>query len=149
MTDTIQATRLEERLVDTISVRQADVTIYELRSGPGVYGLRSFEIRTSTGYRAVFPHAHVECDRPPCVKPHCRASHSPTKCHGPHHIEQIRELAKQVAKTYGRGLTDKADPSVGHKAPYDGFTGHRVPNMPTREWASTEWAKTMESVVVG
>jgi hypothetical protein len=140
-------TTLQAVLVETLFVRHGEVTIYELRVGPDTADLHSFEIRTSTGYRAVFPHAHTECDRKPCVKPHCRASHTPTMCHGPHHIEQVRELAQRVAKTYGRGLKDRTDPSVGRTTLNGGSTGKRVLNMPTREWAETAWAKTMESVV--
>ncbi len=155
MSDTVQierpaATTLEEVLVETIVVQQAEVTIYASQLSPDPADLRGFEIRTSTGYRAVFPNAHTECDREPCVKPRCRVKHSPTKCHGPHHIQQIRELAQQVAKTYGRGLKDKVDPSVGRVGRTTlsgGATGIRVPNMSTREWASTDWARTMESAV--
>jgi len=112
-----------------------------------------FVIETTSGYRAVF-RAHPECDRVVCLKPEGHASYVKTRghCHGVHHIEQVRALAKEVAATYGSAEKGKSDPSKGW--PTDprpnewvkgqGWTGKRVTLLNTKEWAETEWAKTME-----
>jgi hypothetical protein len=140
-------TTLQLVQIEMIALRGGvEITIHELRAGLNAADLRGFEIRTSTGYKAVFLEAHTECDREPCVKANCWASHSPAKCHGLHHIEQIRALAKEVAKTYGSGKRGPTN-TGSTRIPPRGWTGKRVPNVSTSEWASGDWAKTMESVV--
>lgn len=91
-------------LVETIQARGATVEIYEVCVGLNAADLRKFEIRTSTGYRAVFPDAHTECTRVVCVKHDAftaPTTESRTHCHGLHHLEQVTALARKVAKTYG------------------------------------------------
>lgn len=136
-------------LVDTIHAgwvdgtrKSADVEIYEVCAGLNEADLRGFEIRTSTGYRAVFPWAHTECTRIVCTKHNAFTAptrESGTHCHGLHHIEQIRAFAGEVAKTYG---SDRKIKSVAR--PINAF-GMR--QMSARNWAETEWAQTMEALI--
>src|SRR4051812_5218848 len=90
-------------LVDTVHAgKGVDVDVYELCVGLNLADLRGFEIRTSTGYRAVFPQVHPseDCTRDICLKPHGH-SNACKGCHGLYHLEQIKVFAAKVAKTYG------------------------------------------------
>jgi hypothetical protein len=144
---------MTRRLHSRITARGATVEVYfcDGERGPG------FQIMSSSGYLAVFPEAHAseDCSRTVCTKPDGHDSYIKTRnhCHGFHHIEQVYALAQEVAKTYGSAERGKTDPSKGWPAdprpnkwgPGRGWTGHRVRRMNTKDWAETEWAKTMEA----
>jgi hypothetical protein len=92
---------MQSIIVKTIQAGNATVEVREIGVGLNVADLRAFEITTSTGYRAYFPEAHTECDRTPCVKIGCWATHKgENRCHGPHHLEQIEAYAAEIAATY-------------------------------------------------
>jgi len=120
--------------------KSVKVEAYEIRVGLNAADLRGFEIRTDTGYRAVFPRVHTECTRIVCVKHDeftAPTKESGTHCHGLHHLEQIMVVAKEVARTYGGEAENVAKPI---NAP----TAKRVATLSVRDWAATEWAQTME-----
>jgi hypothetical protein len=132
--------------IQTIRVGEIDVDVYELCVGLNIADLRGFEIRTSTGYRAVFPQAHIvddTCTRDICLKSYGH-SNACKGCHGTYHLDQVLVKARMIAKTYGAAEKGRTDASVGHKPGHLGFTGHRVGNLAPAQWADTAWAQTME-----
>lgn len=126
-----------------------NVDVYEMCVGLNVNDLRGFEIRSSTGYRAVFPEAHIDCDRAAqygiCLKP---AGHGNCReCHGTHHLYQVLAVARAVVKTYGSAKQGRTNPSVGRLRGHTGFTGTRVPPVGVYEWNRGQWAQTMEKAL--
>jgi hypothetical protein len=135
-------------LVDTIRAsfvngvrKSVDVDVYEVRRGNESI-LTGFEVRTSTGYLATFPEAHIECLREICLKDrgHSTVKHDTSHCHGLHHRKQITAFAKEVAKTYGCKTKNVAQPI---NAP----TRHRRATLSVRDWNATVWAQKMEQAL--
>jgi hypothetical protein len=126
-----------------------DVDVYELCTGLNVADLRGFEIRTSTGYRAIFPEAHIAgdtCTRDICLKPYGH-DNACKGCHGTFHLDQVLVTARMIAKTYGAAEKGRTDASAGRPAGYRGITGQRVEKLSPAQWADTDWARTMEALV--
>jgi len=121
---------MREIVVKTIAAGSATVEIRERCVGLNAADLRGFAITTSTGFRAVFPEAHTECDRTPCIKIGCHATHEGVRsCHGPHHLEQIEAYAAEVAATY----------RPARKAP--------APRRAPADWTPAAFAKLADRIV--
>jgi hypothetical protein len=118
--------------------KSVDVEIYELCTGLNVADLRGFRVQTSTGYVADFPEVHTECTRIVCVKHDAFTAptkESGTHCHGLHHLTQVVEFAREVAKTYG----DAAKVPRTAKAPAE-WTPARFDRLVDKITASSELA---------